>query len=423
MLSLKFLYNNPLGTLITNISSKKENNIDRVIPYSEVTTNDPYLDEYLSNIPKAQLYKGIWLQGYLVPPNVLEGVENFEIRSDDVFVITYPKSGTTWTEEILSLIYNDGDVKKVENTLLNYRVEHLEVGRVFCHLRHLKNLKSPRLMATHLPLQLLPKQLRRPRCKIIYVARNPKDNAVSYYHHHRMSTFLGNFKGSWEEFLTHYMKGHLVYGSWFDHVLSYWELYLSYPDEVLFITFEELKIDLPGMIKRISNFVGRSLDSEAIQRISEHCTFEKMKTNSMVNREVLPISDLFDMTQSKFMRKGIIGDWKNYFTREQNEEFDKLYNNYMNRSGLNLVFEPEDAYERMKKYGRIIVVSPDLFISRSYSENDDINDYKLKKIRRKSTKNHSELSYSNTNIINRCKCFIPSFHPHFQPDILGLDVV
>ncbi|XP_023222326.1 sulfotransferase family cytosolic 1B member 1-like [Centruroides sculpturatus] len=421
MLSLRFLYNTPVGTLITNFSNKGENK-DKVIPYSNVTTSgDADLDEYLSNIPKAQLFKGIWLQGYLVPPNILENLENFQVRSDDVFIVTYPKSGTTWTEEILSLIYNNGDVEKAEKTLLNYRVEHLEVGRVFGHLRHLKNMKSPRLMATHLPFRLLPKQLRRPKCKIIYVARNPKDNAVSYYHHHKMSTFLGNFRGSWEKFLSYYAKGHVVYGSWFDHVLSYWEFYLSHPDKVLFITFEELKIDLPGMISRISNFVGCPISSEAIQRISEHCTFERMKTNAMVNREVLPIPDLFDMTQSKFMRKGIIGDWKNYFSPDQNQSFDKLYRNRMKDSGLNLAFEPEDAFTRMKEHGRIVVVTPDLFVARKGYDLDKLEYIKSQK----ENKNQTELdgSRSNANLMrNRCRCFIPSFHPHFQPDILGFDV-
>ncbi|PRD39239.1 UNVERIFIED_CONTAM: Sult1b1 [Trichonephila clavipes] len=76
------------------------------------------------------------------------------------------RRGTTWSEEIVSLIYNDGNPNKVKNKLLNYRVEHLEVGRPIGHLRHLRKLKSPRLMATHLPLPLIPKRLRQGKCKV-----------------------------------------------------------------------------------------------------------------------------------------------------------------------------------------------------------------------------------------------------------------
>lgn len=73
------------------------------------------------------------------------------------------------------------------------------------------------------------------------MVRNPKDNAVSYFHHHRMSTFLGNYKGSFANFLQLFAKGHLVYGDWFDHVAGYWELFQRRPDQVLFISYEELK--------------------------------------------------------------------------------------------------------------------------------------------------------------------------------------
>ncbi|KAL1419512.1 hypothetical protein MTO96_025256 [Rhipicephalus appendiculatus] len=294
---------------------------------------DPAWSTYAASIPRAQSYKGVLLQGYLLHPHVIRGLADFKIRNDDVFIVTYPKSGTTWMEEIVSLIMNGGDPDRVKNKLLVYRVQHLEVGPPVGHLWHLRKTRSPRLLATHLPLKLIPKQLQQAKCKIIYVVRNPKDNAVSYYHHHKMSTFLGNFKGSWDEFLEHYMSGHVVYGSWFDHVLPYWKFHLERPDRVMFVSFEELKIELGSMVQRIS----------------------PMKNNNMVNREVLPISDLFDMTQSKFMRKGIIGDWKNYFTPEQSESFDQQYAERMADSGLDLVFEPQDALDRMRKFGRIIV--------------------------------------------------------------------
>lgn len=56
-----------------------------------------------------------------------------------------------------------------------------------------------------------------------------------------MSTFLGNYKGSFANFLQLFAKGHLVYGDWLDHVAGYWELYNRRPDQVLFISYEELK--------------------------------------------------------------------------------------------------------------------------------------------------------------------------------------
>lgn len=357
MLSLKFLYTSPLGSLVTGWRRKsKGKQVRGEIPD---LTEDPVRAAYVKSIPRAQWFGGVLLQGYLVHQDVLRGIEDFEIRDDDVFIVTYPKSGTTWTEEIVSLVHHDGDPNAVRNKLLAYRVEHLEVGRPVGHLRHLRKLRSPRLMATHLPLSLIPKQLRQGKCKIIYVVRNPKDNAVSYYHHHRMSTFLGNFKGSWEEFLNLYMKGYLVYGSWFDHVLPYWKFCQEHPDRMLFISFEELKLDLPGMVSRIASFLGKPLSLEAIAAISNHCTFEQMKSNNMVNREVLPISDLFDMTESKFMRKGIIGDWKNYFTNEQNIAFSKLYNEKMQNSNLELIFDPEEIDNRNNN-GEIISMTTSL---------------------------------------------------------------
>lgn len=74
------------------------------------------------------------------------------------------------------------------------------------------------------------------------MVRNPKDTAVSYFHHHKMSKFLGNYSGEWSEYLQLFMKGHLVYGDWFEHVNAYWQLAQKYPDRVLFISYEELKI-------------------------------------------------------------------------------------------------------------------------------------------------------------------------------------
>jgi hypothetical protein len=61
-----------------------------------------------------------------------------------------------------------------------------------------------------------------------------------------------------------------------------------------------------------------------------------MKENPMANRDS---NYLFDTKICKFMRKGVIGDWKNYFTLAQNQLFDETYEEKMTDTGLTFEFE------------------------------------------------------------------------------------
>ena len=58
--------------------------------------------------------------------------------------------------------------------------------------------------------------------KFIYVARNPKDVAVSLYHHSRLLTHC-EFDGDWDCFFEIFMEGKNEMGSWFDHVPDWWK--------------------------------------------------------------------------------------------------------------------------------------------------------------------------------------------------------
>lgn len=72
--------------------------------------------------------------------------------------------------------------------------------------------------------------------------RNPKDQAVSYYHFHETAKYLGGVKWDWNEFIQLYLRGDLVYGSWFQHVKGWLQLARDYPDKVLLILYEELQV-------------------------------------------------------------------------------------------------------------------------------------------------------------------------------------
>lgn len=74
------------------------------------------------------------------------------------------------------------------------------------------NLKSPRVIKTHLPFEFLPPQLL-DTCKVIFVCRNPKDCCVSFYHHH--ITFPEyQFNGDFEKFAKMFLNGNMEYGGY-----------------------------------------------------------------------------------------------------------------------------------------------------------------------------------------------------------------
>lgn len=143
--------------------------------------------------------------------------------------------------------------------------------------------------------------------------------------------------------------GALVYGSWFDHVLPWYLKAQENPKRVLFITYEQLKCDLHGSIAQLTRFLNRPLDSNMVDKIANHCSFMKMKDNDQVNRVNVPITGFFDQSKVKFMRKGVIGDWQSHFTEQQSMEFDALYEQRTNGTGLKMAFTMAQGIEMYGK--------------------------------------------------------------------------
>ncbi|XP_075780146.1 amine sulfotransferase-like isoform X2 [Pelodiscus sinensis] len=132
-------------------------------------------------------HKGTYFAEDVTTAEYIDSLEDFEIRDSDVFVVSYPKSGTVWSQNILSLIYHEGHRDGTENINVIDRVPWLEYN--IYNIDYV-NCPSPRLFATHLPHNLVPRDLRNRRGKVIYVARNPKDVVVSYFHFSKLSLNL-----------------------------------------------------------------------------------------------------------------------------------------------------------------------------------------------------------------------------------------
>ncbi|KAM8877837.1 sulfotransferase 2B1-like [Synchiropus picturatus] len=265
-----------------------------------------------------RLYKGVYMPVNTHTPATLKFSEEFSFRPDDVVIVTYPKSGTTWMQEIVPLILNGGDVATVE-TIQNWlRVPWLE-SLPTLNL-NLDKRPSPRILATHLQRNMMSPSFFEVRPKVIYVSRNIKDVFTSSFHFCSMANFLVT-PDSKSDFLQKFIDGKVAFGSWFDHVKSWYSC--DDKDRIFYITYEEMKLDLKDAVTRLAEFLEKPLDAEVIEKIADKCLFKNMKENKMSNySQVSP--KYLDQTKSEFLRKGEVGDWKNLLTMGEAEYIDAV---------------------------------------------------------------------------------------------------
>ncbi|KFB39783.1 AGAP012672-PA-like protein [Anopheles sinensis] len=172
----------------------------------------------------------------------------------------------------------------------------------------------PRFIKTHLPVSYLPKSYWKVKPKTVYIRRNPKSVAISYFHHSR-GIF---YKGTMENFLQSFMREHHFYSPYHAHVIEYHELQGC--DNVLYLSYEEMKQDLRSVIGRVCAFFGKSYSDAELQQLVDHLSFESMRENSAVNYEDPNVPRI---DGSRFMRKGQLASWKEELSPEMIKALDQ----------------------------------------------------------------------------------------------------
>lgn len=91
--------------------------------------------------------------------------------------------------------------------------------------------------------------------------------------------------------------------------------------------------DLPSQVRLTASFLNKPLSEDIINRIAEQCSFNGMTKD--LSRYTVHVNE----SQTSILRKGVVGDWKNYFTPELNERFEKEVLSKIEGTGLEFDFE------------------------------------------------------------------------------------
>ncbi|CAF3940112.1 unnamed protein product, partial [Rotaria sordida] len=191
---------------------------------------------------------------------------SYQTRPDDLFIVTYPRSGTTWMQNIVYNLLTNGQPFNVSTTDFFERNPHLEIDGKKC----IETMRRPGAIKTHLPMHRVPYNS---LAKYICVIRNPKDVCISYYIFYNMWPDVPKLE--FDRFFECFIEGYLPFGDYFEALRSAWQR--RHYDNVLLVSYEEMQTESQSVIEKIANFINVVLNDQLLEKIMKYASFDYMK--------------------------------------------------------------------------------------------------------------------------------------------------
>lgn len=262
----------------------------------------------------------------------MKGV-NFVPRPSDVFVVTPPKAGTTWIQQILHGLRTNGSMDFDEISLV---IPMIERAHDYGYLDlDMEQVAQPRMYKTHLWYRDCPKGAR-----YIFVARDPKDMCVSFYH----------FKKNWmfdekdiplDDFVEGIMLSQdkpatpMTNASLWQIIVSWWPH--RNDSNVLWLHYDDLHENLAACVKLIAEFIGVGADDEDLQQLvvkqasldfmmQHHSQFDEHQMKLGMNEAMgLPRNAGMGSENPGKVRTGTIGGHRDALSSSMIEKLDKRW--------------------------------------------------------------------------------------------------
>ena len=227
--------------------------------------------------------------------------KSLHIQPDDIFLVSYPRSGNTWMRYLLANLLEPTEIWHIGNINRVLPDTHEPWPSDWIP-------RTPRLLKSHSSYRY---EFRR----VIYLYRDGRDVAISYHHflqklHQEQRTF--------DEFFDDFIRGQVPYGSWQAH-LDGWMFTEHSGQEIITLSYEKLYQTPVPEISRLAAFLGCAWSETEILTAVEKSTYRNFQVDYKTR--------LYDSHWNKGFRGGVKGgpgQWKETLTPQQNALFWRI---------------------------------------------------------------------------------------------------
>lgn len=237
---------------------------------------------------------------------------------DDTFIVSYPKSGNTWTRFLIgNMLFQDETINFAN---LEQKIPNVNM----LPDRHLLKVPRPRFFKSH--EYFVPSYKR-----VIFIVRDPREVAVSYYHHNVKRGFLEEGY-EWDRYVDRFVGGDLdSYGSWYEHVGS-WLGARSCDPDFLLLHYEDMLNAPENALRRIANHLGMEVSDNRISHAVANSSFDHMRQLEKKQEDIWYFTKSSKKNMN-FVRSGKRESWKEILTETQVNKIETPWAELMKRLG------------------------------------------------------------------------------------------
>ena len=243
--------------------------------------------------------------------------KRFKADSQDIFLISYPRSGNTWVRVILAeLLYGESgeSLKDLEYYIPDIHFKSLRENVIDSKFHFIKS---------HNPY-MVERDFGKYK-KVIYLIRDPRDIVLSHYRYLKARGYTDEF----HQFVYDWVTGRIWPTSWHSHINSWTGPGIENAKiELLIMRYEDLLSDTYKNVKKIMEFAGFQTNSTAIKKALKNSSITEMRKKE--NRGMRKGENRSEM---QFIGEAKNNIWINQLTSEQAELIQQFANKEMEKFG------------------------------------------------------------------------------------------